>query len=145
MFAGAHLQPVKTIPSLQTQPDWVMQFSLPLLLPFKMSMQRAGRERERERGEPTRSTSREVIFLRGVGKGNGGVWLVVRLVRWQGGVQGLICFSDGGGSQQLSLFRLRSRLHPSSLRVSPAPHLLFVIHFTFSNPQANNVWISHLI
>lgn len=43
MFAGAHLQPVKTIPSLQIPPDWIMQFSLLLLLPFRMSMQRAGR------------------------------------------------------------------------------------------------------
>lgn len=76
-----------------------------------------------ERGEPTHSTSQEVIFLRGVGKGNRSFWLVVRLVCWLRGVQGLICFSDGGGSQQLSLFRLRLCRHPTSLHVSLAPHL----------------------
>lgn len=107
MFAGAHLQPVKTIPSLQIPPDWVMQFSLPLLLPFENEHAENG-----EMVEPTHSASREVIFLRGVREGNGGAWLVVRLVRWQGGVQGLIRFSDGGGSQQLSLFQLRLRLLP---------------------------------
>lgn len=78
MFVGAHLQPVKTISSLQTLARLSNAMSSSTLITFKSV--------HAERGEPTHSKSHKVIFLRGVGKENRSTWLVVRLVWWQGGV-----------------------------------------------------------
>lgn len=79
-----------------------------------------------ERGEPTHSTSGQVIFLRGVSEGGRGLWLVVRLVqRWGGAVTGLISFTDGDGSQQLWLHKQGCTFTRASPCVSVCSHMYF--------------------
>lgn len=136
MFAGAHLQPVKTIPSLQISPDWVMQFSLLLLLPSRMSMQRAGRERAHvqsvagshflkrcKEGERRHLIGRQISA---VAEGSSGVnpflcW------RWKSATVALL---------------IKAFFNPVSLRV-PCSTIYFCRPFYFFHVHASNFWICH--